>query len=125
MRTLVGFFYDVFLVCLAVIFVLIAIVSHGKVIDNKINMYQEENSNIEIKVKETVRAYMNYEESTYKELVETADLTTLIIKYPELNSNELVKREIDLFIANNDKIKKLKEDKINLSVEKWWLYFGK
>ena len=85
----------------------------------------EENTNIETKVKETVRAYMNFEESTYTELIKDADLTTLMIKYPELNSNELVKTEINLYIENNNKIKELKEKKIDKTILKWWLYFGK
>ena len=96
-----------------------------RTIEQRIEMYQTENTNIETKVKETVRAYMNYEENTYKELIESADLTTLVIKYPELNSNELIKAEINLYIENNNKIKKLKEDKINITIYKWWLYFGK
>ena len=93
-------------------------------VDKKIALYEEHNASIEKKVKETVRAYMNYEESTYKELVENADLTTLVIKYPELNSNELVKSEIYLYKENNNKIMKLKEDQINKPVMAWWLYFG-
>ena len=93
-------------------------------VDKKIAMYEEYNTDIENKVKETVRAYMNYEESTYKELVADADLTTLVIKYPELNSNELVKSEIELYKENNNKIMELKEAQINKSVMAWWLYFG-
>ena len=96
-----------------------------KTIDPKIKMYSEENQIIENKVKETVRSYMNYEENTYKQLVENADLTTLVIKYSELNSNELVKTEINLYVENNKKIKELKEEKIKLQPLKWWLYFGK
>ena len=115
------------IVCISLFFGTICIVEvvGERTIDKKIQMYQEENSQIEQKVKETVRTYMNYEEKTYKELIETADLTTVIIKYPELNSNELIKIEIDLYIQNNKKIKELKEDKINIDIYKWWLYFGK
>lgn len=93
-------------------------------IEEKITMYQEENALIEEKVKNTVRAYMDYEESTYKELVENADLTTLVIKYPELNSNELVKSEIQTYKENSDMIKSLKESKINKKTLNWWIYFG-
>lgn len=93
-------------------------------IEEKITMYQEENILIEEKIKNTVRTYMDYEESTYKELVENADLTTLVIKYPELNSNELVKSEIQTYKENSDMIKSLKESKINKKTLNWWLYFG-
>ena len=94
-------------------------------IDKKIQMYSEENQNIEIKVKETVRAYMNYEQNTYDNLVKDADITTLLIAYPELNSSQLIKEEIDLYIKNNNKIKELKEEQIGKSNYNWWLYFGK
>ena len=67
---------------------------------------------------------MNFEEKTYAELVKDADLTTLLIKYPELNSNELVKTEVNLYVENNTKIKELKEKQIDLTIKKWWLYFG-
>lgn len=34
-------------------------------------------------------------------------------------------KEIEVYIENNAKIKQLKEEKINLAIKKWWLYFGK
>lgn len=94
-------------------------------IDEKIEMYETENIVIEEKVKNTVRAYMEFEESTYKELLENADLTTMILKYPELNSNELVKMEIETYKENSKKIKGLKEERIGKNTMAWWLYFGK
>ena len=99
-------------------------VDYPRNIDEKLNMYQEENQSIELKVKETVKAYIDYEEENYKNLVETADITTLLIKYPELNSNELVKYEIEIYKSNNDRIKELKEKQIDRASYNWWLYFG-
>lgn len=111
--------------CITIIIAGIAvIVDYPRNIDEKLNMYQEENQSIESKVKETIKLYMNYEQETYKNLVETADITTLLIKYPELNSNELVKHEIEIYKNNNDKIKELKEKQIDRSSYNWWLYFG-
>ena len=115
----------VFIVCIVAIIMLISSVISERTITSKIEMYQSENSSIETKVKETVKAYMNFEENTYKELVADADLTTLVIKYPELNTNELVKAEIDLYMKNAAEIKLLKEQQIDLTIKKWWLYFGK
>lgn len=94
-------------------------------IDKKITIYEEENIKIEIKVKDTVKSYMNYEQDTYDNLIKDADLTTLIIKYPELNSNELVKQEINTYIENSKQIKELKEKNIDRATLAWWLYFGK
>lgn len=122
---IMGISAGLFAVCIIAIIILISLIVGGRVINDKIEMYQDENASIETKVKETVRAYMEFEEKTYTELVKDADLTTLLVKYPELNSNELVKTEILLYVENNSKIKELKEQQINLTVYKWWLYFGK
>lgn len=93
-------------------------------VDKKIDMYTQENAEIEQKVKATVQAYTDYEQETYKNLIENADLQTLLIKYPELNSNELVKKEIEIYVSNNDKIKSLKEQKIDKKLLGWWLFFN-
>ena len=104
---------------------LIAICSYPYNIDKKIAMYQEENTLIEEKVKNTVMAYIDYEQETYDNLVKNADLETLLITYPELNSNELVKAQIDTYVQNNNKLKELKEKQIDKSTMAWLLYFGK
>lgn len=94
-------------------------------VDQKLEMYQEENIEIETKVKDTVRVYMDYEEDVYKNLIEAADLTTLLIKYPELNSNELIKTEIETYKENSKQIKDLKSKQIDRGLMAWWLWFGK
>ena len=93
-------------------------------IEPKIALYSEENAKIDEKIKDTVRTYMDYEKETYTNLVQDADLTTLLIAYPQLNSNELVKTEIDTYIENNKQIKSLKEQQIDKNIKAWWLYFG-
>lgn len=109
----------------SIFFIIIIIIFYPYNIDKKLAMYEEENQKIETKIKDTVRAYMNYEQETYKKLVEEADLTTLLIAYPDLNSNELVKYEIEQYKTNSDKIKSFKEEQIHKSTLNWWLYFGK
>ena len=52
-------------------------------------------------------------------------MATVLVRFPELKSNELVKKQMDVYVCNNDKIKKLKEEKLEYSVARWWLYFGK
>ena len=93
-------------------------------IDKKLAMYEEENLKIETKIKDTIKSYMEYEQETYDKVLKDADLTTIVLKYPELNSNELVKAEIEMYKENNKKIKELKEQQINKLVMAWWLYFG-
>ena len=95
----------------------------GRVIDNKIAMYQEENKAIETQMDVLVDKYMDYESKTFGDLKGESSIT-LVSLYPELKSDELVKQQIMVYTDNNDKIKQLKEKKINISTWKWWLYFG-
>lgn len=124
--------YDGDVVCLpgiicfiALIFVIIASVNvvNGRVIDTKIAMYQEENKNIESQMDVLVDKYMDYESETFDELKGKSSIT-LVSLYPELKADELVKSQVEVYTSNNKTIKELKEDKINLSTWKWWLYFG-
>ncbi len=95
----------------------------GRVIDTKIAMYQEENKAIETQMDVLVDKYMDYESKTLGDLKGESSIT-LVSLYPELKSDELVKQQIKVYTDNNDKIKQLKESKINTSTWKWWLYFG-
>lgn len=99
-------------------------VASGKVINQKISMYQTENSNIEQQVDTLVKQYMKHEDDTF-EKVDKKETMTLVSLYPELKSDSLVKEQIKVYNKNNTQIKKLKEKKIDVSVSKWWLYFGK
>lgn len=119
--------------CIAEIIVVLGIIgcaigiSQLKVADTKIAMYEEENIKIEKDIATIVKDYMNYEKDTYKvasEKIESSSLLVLTELYPDLKSNELVKKQIDVYTKNNDKIKELKEEKINNQICKWWLYFG-
>lgn len=95
----------------------------SKKIDAKIEMYTEENTKIELAITETVEKYLEHEYKIFDSL-QGEDIQTLLVVYPEINSNELVKHQMEIFISNNDKIKQLKNDKINLSTWKYLIYFG-
>lgn len=99
-------------------------VVEGSVIDNKIAMYQEENTSIETQMDILVEKYMDYESETLGDLKGESSIT-LVSLYPELKADELVKQQVEVYTSNNKTIKELKEKKINLSIWKWWLYFGK
>ena len=123
----------IFTGCIAEFLVVIAIIfqcwgiSQLKVADVKIAMYEEENTKIEQDISIIVKDYTNYEKDTYKvasEQIENSSLLVLTELYPDLKSNELVKKQIDVYIDNSNKIKQLKEEKINNQICKWWLYFG-
>lgn len=119
----VGFF----LMCSGVLFVIAiflgVLVSNGRTIDEKITMCQEENNKIEKQLDTLVSNYMNYESNTYEKFKSESSIT-LVSMYPELKSDKLVEEQISVYEENNKKIRELKEDKINLKVKKWWLYFG-
>lgn len=116
-----------FLACSGVLFVIAIVlgvlVSNGRTIDEKISMYQEENTKIEKQIDTLVSNYMNYESNTYEKFKSESSIT-LVSMYPELKSDKLVEEQISVYEENNKKIRELKEDKINLKVKKWWLYLG-
>lgn len=95
----------------------------GRVIDEKIEMYTEENTAIEESVNTLVIEYMEFESDTFKDL-KGDEAITLVSLYPELKSDELIKAQIELYQKNNAEIKSLRKSKLNLSAVKWWLYFG-
>ena len=98
-------------------------VSNQRVIDAKISMYQEENTKIESQIAETVKQYQQYETDIFASVAPDSAIT-LVALYPELKADTLVQSQIEVYIANNEKIKSLNEEKINGTVYRWWLYFG-
>jgi hypothetical protein len=115
------------LLLLALIIVLLVckgVIINGSVIDQKIDLMQSQNEDIENKIELSVKQYMNYEKDTYKDL-KTDSYIQLVNLYPELKSDTLIQQQMTLYQKNNDDITKLKMDKIDISIYKWWVYFGK
>ena len=102
---------------------LLVTVSELTAIQPKIEMYQTENTNIENQIAECVREYQKYETEIFTEVAPDSAIT-LVSLYPELKSDELVKKQIEVYLANNQKIKELKEQDIMGDVYRWWTYFG-
>lgn len=111
------------LIAIAIMFFCIDAIVEGKIIDEKIEMYSQENAKIEADIDALVAEYMVYESSTLADL-RGDNAIALVSLYPELKSDELVKAQIDIYRANAEKIKELKEAKLEIRVAKWWLYFG-
>ena len=95
-----------------------------RVIDEKIELYEKQNKEIENKIEITVKNYMEYEGNTFKEL-KPESYIQLVNLYPDLKADQLIQQQMNLYISNNEKIISLKENKKNKTVYKWWLYFGK
>lgn len=104
-------------------FITLGSVVGEKYIDERIEMYQEENTKIQGDVSRIVGEYMDWEKETY-DIIKNESPIVLVQLFPELKSSELVSRQIDLYIENNNMIKALREKKISIKLDKFWLYFG-
>lgn len=98
-------------------------VSNLSVIDQKVEMYEQENTKIEQQIETAVIAYQQHEKDVFTS-VKPNSYIQLVSLYPELKSDTLVKTQIKTYQSNNKKIKELKEQAINGNVKRWWLYFG-
>ena len=101
----------------------ISTIIDNKITDEKIVLYETENSKIEKEIGSIISHYMQWEADTYKD-TNTENIITLVNLYPELKSDELIKTQIELYIQNNATIKQLKSYKLETIKAKWWLYFG-
>ncbi len=110
-------------ICIIAVISLTAQVSNLSVIDQKVEMYEQENTKIEQQIETAVTAYQQHEKDIFTE-VKPDSYMQLVSLYPELKSDALVKAQIKTYQSNNKKIKELKEQAINGNVKRWWLYFG-
>lgn len=100
-------------------------VATESILDSKITMYQEENATIEQDIDKIVKEYLEHEHDTFADLKTEGSTITLVTLFPELKSDTLVQRQLEIYVANNAKIKSLREEKIDMTTLKWLLYFGK
>lgn len=110
-------------VCIVVAISLVVQVSNLSVIDQKIAMYEQENTKIEQQIETAVTSYQQHEKDVFTE-VKPNSYIQLVSVYPELKSDTLVKEQIKTYQSNNKKIKGLKVAAIDGNVKRWWLYFG-
>ncbi len=117
--------FTIIFIALAVLFCFLGIPGtiDSRYTDQKIQMYQEENEKIEEDVNVIITQYMEHENETF-DMSKIESSTVLIQMYPELKSNELVSKQIDIYNENNKKIKKLRLEKIKNQKAKFYLYFG-
>lgn len=100
-------------------------VATASTIDDKIAMYQEENAIIEQDIDRIVEEYLKHEKDTFTDLKTEESSITLVTLFPELKSDTLVQQQLEIYVANNAKIKSLKTERIDIAKLKWLLYFGK
>lgn len=119
-----GFGIIIVAIALLGIFINIGYLVRGRTLDDKIAMYEQENAAIEQSVDVLVKDYYKHESDTYSSL-KPENAALFASAYPELQSNELATKQLEIYVENNNKIKELKEDQINLSRNRFWLYFGR
>lgn len=100
-------------------------IATASTIDDKIAMYQEENATIEQDIDRIVEEYLKHEHDTFTDLKTEESSITLVTLFPELKSDTLVQQQLEIYVANNEKIRSLKVEKIDIAKLKWLLYFGK
>jgi hypothetical protein len=99
--------------------------STAPAIEREIAVYEAENAKIEERISTTVSEYLTHEKDIMNNIsTDITDPMAVVMAYPELSSSELVSKQISIWEKNNNEIKKLKSQKINLATEQWWLYFG-
>ena len=92
-------------------------------LEQKIAVYQEEMTNIENSINPVVQNYLDHEKETYTAL--TPDNAVIFASiYPELFSNEIVQKQLNIYNEYLISIKNLKLEIAEISTAKWWLYFG-
>lgn len=102
-----------------------SIISAEKSCPQQIQMYEEENKKIEAQISEAVQVYLAHESGIYSNLKLPDDsLVSIVVAIPELNSSQLIVKQIEILESNNEKIKKLKDKVAQSNTNKWWLYFG-
>lgn len=97
---------------------------NSSTLDERIAMYQEENQIIELQIADVVKQYQEYETGIFTEVAPDKSIA-LVALYPELKSDSLVQKQIEVYVDNNTKIKELKEALITARLTRWWAYFGK
>lgn len=102
-----------------------SIISAEKSCPQQIQMYEDENKKIEAQISEAVQVYLAHESEVYSNIKLPDDsLVSVVAAIPELNSSQLISKQIEILESNNEKIKELKDKVAQLSESKWWLYFG-
>lgn len=115
-------------VALAIVFgmwtlVNIFIVASGFSIEEKIQIYEEQNAQIEQSIDAAVKAYCEHEQITYTQMSDGA-IALVAAAYPELASNELVKTQMEVWTSNSYELKELKSDLVDFHRAQYFLYFG-
>lgn len=104
--------------CISIIAIITLAVGYSGIINinDKISLYETENSNIEQQISIIIENYKGWESDSCARF-KNENPTVIISLFPELKSNELVGKQMEVYITNNQKIKELKERKLDYKVD--------
>lgn len=92
-------------------------------IQEKIQIYEDQNTQIEQSIDAAVKAYCEHEQITYVQMSDGA-VALVAAAYPELASSELVKTQMEVWTSNSNELKDLKSDLVDFHRAQYFLYFG-
>ena len=98
-------------------------VASGFGIQEKIQIYEEQNAQIEESIDAAVKAYCEHEQITYVQMSDGA-VALVAAAYPELASSELVKTQMEVWTSNTNELKKMKSKLVDFNKARYFLYFG-
>lgn len=98
-------------------------VSSGFGIEEKIQIYEDQNTQIEQSIDAAVKAYCEHEQITYVQMSDGA-VALVAAAYPELASSELVKTQMEVWMSNSYELKEMKSDLVDFNKARYFLYFG-
>ena len=114
-------------ICIVITTIAIATITvitiNGMTINDKIALYETENAKIDSQICEIVEGYKTYEKETF-ENISNKSANVLVELYPDLKANELVQKQMEIYMSNKNKVVSLQEDLIDQKPLRWWLYFG-
>lgn len=98
-------------------------VASGFGIQEKIEIYEDQNVQIEQSIDAAVKAYCEHEQITYVQMSDGA-VALVAAAYPELASSELVKTQMEVWTFNSSELKELKSKLVDFHRAQYFLYFG-
>lgn len=101
----------------------IIVVASGFGIQEKIEIYEDQNAQIEQSIDAAVQAYCEHEQITYVQMSDGA-VALVAAAYPELASSELVKTQMEVWTSNSHELKDLKSKLVDFHRAQYFLYFG-
>lgn len=99
------------------------VVASGFGIQDKIEIYEEQNAQIEQSIDAAVQAYCEHEQITYIQMSDGA-VALVAAAYPELASSELVKTQMEVWTSNSSELKDMKSKLVDFHRAQYFLYFG-